>query len=198
MFASLARWGVRLIDYLLRKSLGVREFSDAEGCMLRIAPSRAKKRVALSDGTVVNPGDFVCEIHMWNERVPKMGPGGPDVQWALATYKGVLRSLELLADYLPNHPPYSQAVAVHGEGTVMRGLPLEQALRIWSRVGFDTMPKHAQTRLERFGRWWQNLYTSWLMWTFNAVSLREKRITEMTHCEFWISRRAFMERYGCR
>jgi hypothetical protein len=60
------------------------------------------------------------------------------------------------------------------------------------------MPEHAQTPLERFGRWWQNLYTSWLMWAFNAVSLRDKRITAMTHCEFWISRCAFMERYGRR
>lgn len=195
MWAEFARRGVRLIDSLLRKSAGVVEFSDDAGCILRMAWGRSGQERTLSDGTGIRPGDLLCDIHLWNERVPAMGPDGPDLHWGLAMQRGWLRSLRLLAEFIEHSAESAQVVAIHGEGAVMRGMELEQVQRILARLGFDTAPKHARTRGERFGRWWQNLYSTWMIWTFNPASLRGKRMTELTHCEFWMSREALMARY---
>jgi len=193
---SAARAGIRLIDTLLRRSLGVVEFSDDPGCILRIGLTRANRPRILSDGTAIRQGDPLCELHLWNERLPRMGPGGPDLDWALKMYRGMVYSLQLLARFLATSAEYADAVAVHGEGAVMRGAELEQVQRLFVRLGFETAPRHAQTRGERFARWWQNLYSTWIIWTFNPASLKGKRMSGLTHWEFWMSRRAFMERYG--
>ncbi|MDH7488891.1 MAG: hypothetical protein QHH80_05235 [Anaerolineae bacterium] len=196
MLQRSARAGIRLIDYFVRRSLGVVEFTNDPDCILRISPARAAQARTLSDGTVIRPGDPLCEIHLWNERLPKMGPDGPDLQWGLAMYRGMVRSLELLARFLQTSAEYADAVAVHAEGAAMRGPEADQVQRLFARLGFDTAPRHAVTRRERFARWWQKLYSTWLIWTFNPASLKGKRMSGLTHCEFWISRRAFMERYG--
>ncbi len=198
MLARWARRGIQLIDYLLRRSLGVVEFTDDPGCILRIGPARATQARTLSDGTPIRPGDLLCEIHLWNERLPRMGADGPDLQWGLAMYRGMVRSLELLAEFLRTSPEYADAVAVHGEGAAMRGQEADQVQRLFARLGFDTAPRHAVTPGERFARWWQNLYSTWLIWTFNPASLKGKRMSGLTHCEFWISRQRLMERYGRR
>lgn len=196
MVQPLARAGIRLIDYLVRRSLGVVEFTDDPDCILRIGPAQATRARILSDGTTIRPGDLLCEIHLWNERLPRMGREGPDLQWGLAMYRGMVRSLELLAQFLQTSTAYADAVAVHAEGAAMRGAEADQVQRLFARLGFDTAPRHAVTRGERFARWWQNLYSTWLIWAFNPASLKGKRMSGLTHCEFWISRRAFMERYG--
>lgn len=196
MWARWARRGVRLIDRLVRQSLGVVEFTDAPDCILRIGPVRATQGRTLSDGTAIRPGDLLCEIHLWNERLPRMGPDGPDLQWALAMYRGMVRSLELLAAFLRTRAEYANAVAVHGEGAAMRGQEADQVQRQFARLGFDTALRDAVTRRERFGRWWQNLYSIWLIWTYNPASLKGKHMSGLTHWEFWISRQGLMERYG--
>lgn len=196
MLQNWARAGIRLIDYCVRRAIGVVEFTDSPDCILRISPARASKAHTLSDGTIIRPGDFLCDIHLWNERLPRMGPEGPDLQWGLAMYRGMVRSLELLAGFLQTSAEYAGAVAVHAEGAAMRGPEADQVQRLFARLGFDTAPRHAVTRGERFARWWQNLYSTWLIWTFNPASLKGKRMSGLTHCEFWISRPRLMERYG--
>jgi hypothetical protein len=53
---DLAR-AVRSIDLALRQHLGIREFTEDEGCIFRISPSSSCADVCLSDGTQIYAGD---------------------------------------------------------------------------------------------------------------------------------------------
>ena len=50
--------------------------------------------------------------------------------------------------------------------------------------------------LGRFGEFWENFYAWWLMWAFNAASLRHRRLLHMRRAELWMSAVEFMSRYG--
>ena len=196
MLAALARLGIRLIDYLVRQAVGVREFSEAEGCILRIAPECAKEHVTLSDGTVIAPKDLLCEIHLWNERLPQMPPSGPDLAWALEMYRGMARSLTLLAEHLPGDSALRKAVAVRGSAVALQEPAARRLEQIFRRLGFDVHPQPRRTRLGRFALWWQNLYANWLAWTYNAPAVGGNRLGGSIDCQLWLSRQALEARYG--
>ncbi len=196
MLTTLAHRGIRLIDLLVRKAAGVHEFSDADGCILRIALERAKEGVTLSDGTRVEPGDLLCGMHLWNERLPRMASAGPDLAWALDIYRGMVRSLSLLAAHVETNPMLRDAVAVHGVAMAMQDLAAQRMRQIFSRLGFDVVPSRRRTRWGRFALWWQNLYANWLVWAYNAPAGGGKRLGGSLDCELWLSRRALETRYG--
>lgn len=196
MLAALARLGIRLIDYLVRQVVGVREFSEAEGCILRIASERAKEHLVLSDGTVIAPGDLVCGIHLWNERLPPMPPSGPDLVWALEMYRGMTCSLTLLAEHLQADPAVRDAVALHGSAVALQEPAARRLEQIFCRLGFDVHSQCRRTRWGRFALWWQNLYANWLVWTYNAPAVGGKRLGGSIDCQLWLSRRVLEARYG--
>jgi len=47
--------------------------------------------------------------------------------------------------------------------------------------------------LGRFGEFWENLYARWLMWAFNAASLRHRRLLRLRRDEVWASADAFLK-----
>lgn len=196
MAAVLTRRGIRLIDFLVRKTLGVREFSDADGCILRIASERAREGVSLSDGTLVKRGDHLCAIHLWNERLPRMSPTGPDWAWALDMYRGMVRSLTLLAAHAEANPVLRDAVAVHGRAVALRDPAAQRMCQIFGRLGFDVFPSRRCTRWGRFALWWQNLYANWLVWAYNAPAAGGKRLGGSIDCDLWLSKRALVAWYG--
>jgi hypothetical protein len=46
-----------------------------------------------------------------------------------------------------------------------------------------------------FGEFWENFFTWWLMWTFNPASTMRRSMFNLQRTEFWMSRRAFIEKY---
>jgi hypothetical protein len=43
---------------------------------------------------------------------------------------------------------------------------------------------------------WENFFTWWLMWTYNPASTRRRSMFNLQGAEFWMSRKAFIEKYG--
>jgi hypothetical protein len=61
-------------------------------------------------------------------------------------------------------------------------------------LGFIVIPYHRP--FGAFGEFWENFFTWWLMWTFNPASTRRRSMFNLQRTEFWMSRRAFIEKYG--
>ena len=51
-------------------------------------------------------------------------------------------------------------------------------------------------RLGRFGEFKENLSAGFIMWTFNAASLRGRKLLELRRLEMWMSAEDFGQRFG--
>jgi len=94
------RAAIKGLDLILRLCYGIREYSRDPDCILRLGFSRSRRDLVLADGTRVTKGELVGDLHLWNERLPVMPPGGPGLRWAVEFQRKARRSLELLADLL--------------------------------------------------------------------------------------------------
>ena len=192
----IGRGFVQSIDFLLRRAQGVREFSQREGCILRLSLGRAGMGQALSDGTVIRAGDPVGQIHLWNERLPLMGRAGADLAWARAFRFQFARSLEELAAYVAHEPSLAEVKAVYGEMAFTLA-DLEMARRFAQQMGFDFLERPgAASARGRWAQFWDNLYTLMLIWTYNPASLRGKALGQLRRYQLWISREKLLAHYA--
>lgn len=184
---------IRAFDGFLRRRYGVFEFSNDADCLLRLQFGRASHPLPLPDG-VVPAGAPVLLLHLWNEHIPPIPPQGPDVAWAARAYRLFTRSLQAAADLLRSDPRFAEVQAVGG-ATVLIPLPGETASGGFvRRLGFTVLPYAG--RLRRFGEFWENFYTWWIMWAYNMPSLRGKNLLRLRRHEMWMSRREFLRRFG--
>ncbi|MCL6430107.1 MAG: hypothetical protein K6V36_04510 [Anaerolineae bacterium] len=196
--ASLGRSLVRALDALLRRCLHVRSFAEDAVCILRVSCGRAREAIVLQDGTQIRPGDPVIDIHFWNERVPPMPESGPDLRWAREMHRRFVASLRLLAQHLMEASS-SDGAAIRGEFGFLSGEALDAQSYLFRRLGLEVRRLHAaRGAWGRFAEFWQNLFSYWLIWTYNPASLRGKRLLDLERCEVWISRQALLARYGAR
>jgi hypothetical protein len=197
LFPSFGRWFVRNLDAVLRRAYGIYDFNDSPDCILRVEHLRhAQKHVELSDGRVINVGDPICIFHLWSERIPSMGPAGPDLEWAIQMRRGFMRSLNLLQAFISNHQEYAEAKALFAYA-LFPVETLENIRQIFHRMGFDTFYVFAETPGQRFGLWWQRFYGRWLLWTFQPASLRAKDSQgHWAHLELWLPRPIFEQNFG--
>jgi hypothetical protein len=185
---------VRGLDALVRRLCHVHEFAPDEACILKVALGRSTRELTLSDGTRIEKGEVVGELHLWNEHIPPMDEEGASFAWALKTYRLWSASLKKLVMYLQDEPEFDNIRAFRGETAFFQG-DLEGSA-LFERLGFDLVRADRNSKLRRFGEFWENLYTWWLIWTFNPGSLRRKDFLRMERAQLWISRRALVERYG--
>ncbi len=184
---------IRLLDRFLRWAQGVFEFWDDPDCMFRVGLARARHAIPLPDGEVP-AGAKVLAVHFWNEHMPRIPPGGPDLAAAVRGRRMLDTSFRALGREL-HHNPLLAGVQALGGGTVLVHTdagPVNQ--EFFERLGFTIFPYHSP--LGRFGEFWENLYSWGLMWTFNQVSLRQRHILRLHRSEMWMSRVEFMRRYG--
>ena len=99
------------IDRMLRRWYGVREFSDAPGCMLR-ASIRPVRRAAPPPELALHAGERILELHFWNERMLLTRRGGPDLAWGIRFRAALVRSLALLAEAIGSEPALADIEAL--------------------------------------------------------------------------------------
>lgn len=184
---------IRTFDAFLRRRYGVFEFSNDADCLVRLQFGHAPHPLPLPDGEIPT-GAPVLFLHLWNEHIPPIPPQGPDVAWAARTYRLFLRSLQRVADLLRSDPRYAEVRAIGG-ATVLIPLPGETSSGGFvRRLGFTTLPYAG--KLGRFGEFWENFYTWWIMWAYNMPSLRSKNLLRLRRHEMWMSRGEFLRRFG--
>jgi hypothetical protein len=136
-------------------------------------------RLVFRDGTAVNPGDLVGELHIDNRRAAGLHAGG---RGGLRFRREVFRLLPVLARDLVGRPEYREINAVCG------------ASLFWAeaeRAGFEHRPLPALTR------WWLTWWERYLLARYHPAGRR--RLAEGSRTELrqvWMTRRTLLERYG--
>lgn len=186
-----------LDDHLSRKQ-GVRRFSEDESCLLRYAPIRSLHEIRLSDGTEVSRGDFVLDIHCWNDRVPLMVRSGPDLAWAQDTAKRFKQSLRLLARAMATEPELAAAKACRAQvNFVGQGRSNASVSRIIRRMGFEDVDEGSESLSTRVHRGLENLLIAALVWTHNPDALRRDKILRERR-PVWASRAQVLKLHGSK
>jgi hypothetical protein len=184
---------VRSIDILLRKSQGIYEFTDDPECILRIQLKRATHAVTLR-GKEILKGEPVLAVHAWNERMPKVPEEGPTLEWALRLRRMVIHSFRGVVKELLHDQQYSQVRAVCGESSLFSFTDHTGGTRLMQHLGFTVLPYHQP--LGRFGEFWENLFSWWMMWTFNDPSLHSRSFWRLQRTEIWMNADEFIQCYG--
>jgi hypothetical protein len=184
---------VRLIDILVRKSQRLYELSDDSECILRIQLKHTSHTVTIGEEGIVK-GELVLAIHVWNERIPKIPIVGADLKWALHVKRQLVHSFRLLAKELQNENRYANVRAVCGVSALISNSDHIGGMRMMQHLGFTVLPCYRP--LGRFGEFWENLFSWWLIWTFNKASLKSREFWRIQRTEIWITSADFIRRYG--
>lgn len=194
-FARLARAAIAAFDSLLRRCLGVVEFTADPACVLRIRLRQAPQAVDVA-GVHIAAGDPLVELHLWNERLPRMPASGADLAWARRMLRAFTVSLHLLAKYMALEPRLAGVRAVYGEPGFLVSAELDAGAAALTRLGFEVHRLRAQASpWARFAEFWQSLYSYALLWAYNPGSLHSKPLLRLERCQLWMPRHVLDERY---
>jgi len=187
------RTSICILDKVVRRALGIYEFCDNPDCLLRVRIVSVTHALSLPDRTV-SKGVPVLELHLWNEHIPPLPLYGPDLAWAVQTRRKLTASFRMLADQMPRDLRFAAVQAVGGITTLL--LPDNDAggEKLFQHLGFSIYPHHSV--LGRFGEFWENLYSWWIMWAFNPPTLRHRHLARLCRNEIWMSVEVFLNRYG--
>ncbi len=184
---------VRFIDTLLRKCLGIYEFSCDPDCILRIQLTRSAHSVSFVGERILRHAPIVA-IHAWNERIPAIPPTGPDFQWALCIRHQIIHSFTELAKVMKTETLYAEVQAVCGTSALFSITEHTGGTRMIQHMGFTVLPSFRP--LGKFGEFWENLFAWGMMWAYNSASLKSREFRRMQRTEIWITAAEFIRRYG--
>ena len=169
----------RLLDWLDRwverheKILPI----GAGGYILRMKVTRYRGlRFVLMDGTVVDPGDLVGELHLDNQRAAALNAEG---HGGFRFRQELFRLLPALALDPETRPEYRTINAIYGASLFWRSAALA------AKAGFEHRP------LPPFTRWWMGTWERILLAHYHPEGrrrLNKGRRTELR--QVWITRRA--------
>jgi hypothetical protein len=187
------RSGVRLIDYLLRKHGDLREFSQDPSCILRIQLTTSPHPVTLGS-TLINKGDPVLALHLWNEHMPQLPQQGAELEWAIHLRRRLIDTFKGVARQLRDDDRYAAVKAIFGISVLFSFSEHVGGARMMQHLGFTVLPYYRPKG--RFGEFWENLFSWWLMWTYNETSIRSRKFWHLQRTEVWMDADEFMQRYG--
>lgn len=184
---------IRRFDAFLRWAYGVFDFHSDEECLLRLQLGRAPHLLNFSTQAVAS-GEPVLFLHLWNEHIPAWSSRGPDLAWASRVRRLLVQSLHMAAQELAANPRLKGVRAVGGVTVLLPPGDYSSGARLMGRLGFSVEPY--RNPLGRFGEFWENFYSWWIMWTFNPASLRRRNLLGLRRAEIWMPAEEFLRRYG--
>jgi hypothetical protein len=187
---------VGTVDHALRSYYNIVEFSRDPDCVLRLGRMLAKRRVMLSDGTEIRPGEPIGTIHFWNEHLPPFSRTGPDVRWAVEMHRRLLRSFAGLARFIQREADFRDVRAFRGEAAFSSRALDPQLRRVARHYGLERVP--ADPSLLRQLHEMGECFSAWaLARVHNPAVLSRQRFFRHYH-ELWISRGVLIARYDQR
>ena len=184
---------VRAFDRFLYRCQGVFVFWDHPDCMFRAQLTQARREIGLP-GAVIPAGAEVLGLHFWNEHMPQIAPEGPTLAQAVRARRMILSTFRALAREMHRDPRMEGIQALGGATVLFAAGDGSGGDRLFTRLGFTVFP--CRSPLGRFGQFWENVYTWSLMWAYNAVSLRQRKLLALERTESWITARDFLQRYA--
>ncbi|HEY2707183.1 MAG TPA: hypothetical protein VGI95_03955 [Caulobacteraceae bacterium] len=190
---GLVQGAIRTLDAWLRAKQGFVEYSTSPSCVLRVVVVRADSYVELSDGSVIEPGQTILDIHFWNERMPQSADC-PGLGWGGRFGRQLVRSLVDLAQALDADPRLKDAVALRGRLAFSGARDAEDMHRFAHWFGFERASSGHVPLLRRLHDGIEDVWLLALAWTFNPGSLRSRAVLRRRG-DLWISKRKLVERY---
>jgi hypothetical protein len=182
-------------DAVLRRAYGVAEFTDNPECVIRVALSAAESNMRLADGTELRAGDPVLVLHFWNEHMLRFRRGRPTLGWASGMRRRLWRSLEALAERVPNEPAWREVRAMRADTALFGFWRMYQARRVIPRFGFEVIAPKQRSRL-RAARAFTDDCVVWLLTSvLNPEALKRQEFVRGRD-EMWISREGLLRRFG--
>jgi YkoP domain len=182
------------LDRVLRRWQGIYEFSQADDCLLRVAVTRARKRIDLPDGSVVHPGDEIVELHWWNEHVARLVADKPALACAKLLPALVQHSFEQLAKYMATAPKAKSARFIHGDAVLPMRSRRNQIVARVQQYGFWVM-RPAEGPIERVHNYFEEYLVRALLWAFHRRKAG-RRMRTLRRVDLWATRAEFLGRYG--
>ena len=134
------------IDASMRRRQGIFEFCEDEDCIFRLKVTTAGEAPALVDAGL--PADArVLELHFWNERLPELPLGGPDLAWANRARRATVSSLKKIAAYIQSEPDLQDITMCFGPETEL--LLTLMALSLAASILSAIMCLHPRLHAER-------------------------------------------------
>ena len=184
---------VRRVDAMLRRCYAIQEFSDEPLCILRLSRERAGRELLLSDGTAIIPGEPVGELHFWSEHMAAFAGYGPDLAWAVETYRRLKLSFGLLAAALDGDSKWRDIRAVFARWAFAGAFDASHQRRLIEEFGLDIFPPDS-----RIGHRLHDLMQDFLLWgmlrAFNPGALRSHDFFRSRQ-ELWISKPSVLARF---
>jgi len=188
---TLLQTVIRPVDAWLRRRQGIFEFTHDSRCMLRLSRSSADRDIRLSDGTQVQAGDPILDIHFWNEQIPKMN--GSMLKWATSARRQMELSMAQLAEYVESEKSLHNIQIVRARAALVPRRGVGQLQRIAGSLRFE-MHDPNRGLLQRGHDFMENFLLWGLLRAFNAGGLRKNQFIRERH-ELWISRETLIRNY---
>lgn len=184
---------IRGIDKKRRKQMGIFEFNGQNGCIFRarIRPVAEMPFIPKEIGLI---GAKVLDLHLWNEQVPPMPPGGPDLVYAKKLVHLATDSFRMLAEFVVRDPRAAQVAVVSGLTSMLFSGNIRAGKNIFSRLGLQLAEYRPSADPGR--RFLDDLYAWMLMWTYNPLILRARKPLKIDWYAFWISRDALVKQFA--
>jgi len=177
-FSVASRVSIKALDRILRRFLGIYEFSQEPGCVLRYSRARSRIAITLPGGEVVRPGDSILELHFWNDRLgASRYPGSSS-----GTLRFALRySLALLAAQLQSNERFVDIKAVHA--TIARAS--SRSCRVHHLFGC-ALYSAPRSNARRIHDYFENFLIHSLRWAFNP-RIAKQRSLRLNRVELWVA-----------
>ena len=185
-----------MIDAILVRHHGVEIFADDPECILRASLRHLEAPVQLPDGTRLEAGSKVIEIHFWNEHLPVIEQEGADMLWGRQFGRRLAYSLRLLAAHARADRRYEDFGVIHGRLGFIPGKDVDIMKGLATRFGFILELEMAPGMRFWTEPFWAGVYSWWLMWTFNPTTLRRKHFRDIALSDLWMTRETLLGRYG--
>lgn len=195
---DLPRWLIGKIDWALRRFYGVREFSERDDCLLRIASSRVTKVTWLADGSRLSPGTQIIDLHLWNERLLTLPPKRRGLSRAVALRRQIENSLAELARHVEKDASLHNISAIRAQTALVPRRRIRKLRRVALAFGFEEPVSTPHNPIPlRLARLCENIFVCALAWTFNPAALARNGLRRQ-HCELWMSRSALVAMHSPR
>lgn len=196
--SDMLRRAISGIDDYLSHCCGVKPFSLDEHCLLRHAMMSSPGAYHLSDGTRLEPGDLVVDLHLWNEHIPPVPEQGPDMAWARLVAQMLKHSLHLLAETLEADPELRGAKAIRAKTNFVGWRDHSESMsRLIRRFGFEDVDEGAASVPVRVHDAFENILIGALTWTHNPEALRRNKLIRQRR-PVWMSAGKLLDLHGPR
>ena len=182
------------LDRRIRDKLGVYEYTVHPECLFRLQVVQVEDPLVLADGTAVAAGSRALALHLWNERIPVMGPLGPTLAWARKIDRSIHASLGELARYLAAQPSLRDIAAICGDMPVRGVVQAKQLARIMARYDFEAAVGTAADRRSLIHRFGDAVLVLMLVWATNPCAVRSA-LHRYCNIRLFVSRAALERRY---